>query len=729
MNKLFRILALFLLIFEAGNQWIYCQALPSNRPKIGLVLSGGGAKGLAHIGVLKVLEEAGIRPDYIAGTSMGSIVGGLYAIGYSADSLEKIAKSTNWSYFLSDDIPRRAISLEEKEDYDRFVLTIPFGQKGLKIPSGVINGQNIENLLNKLCFPVYNVRDFSNFQIPFICNATDIETGKEVVFKGGYLPDALRASMSIPSIFNPIEIDGKLLVDGGLVNNFPANRLKEMGADIIIGVDVGFQSYDKSQLNSLFRIIEQSLFFYGEETTRQNIKLCQIVITPALGKYNAGSFSAADTIISIGEIAAREVYPKLKALADSIKHLDYSFGPDQVIQARQDSVIINVIQVEGLQKVSGELLAGKLQLKALDKVNISDISKAIDRVYSSQYFTKVSYELGTTEDGGTRLLIRVEENTDGLIRFGLHYDSNYKSAILLNTTFRNLLFEGSKFTISGALGDNPYFKSEFFKNNGWKPGFGIAFQSSRSQTYLFDNSRKISSINFYESKLQLFTQSVFQNSYGLGAGIEFENSLLKPIIDPSSVIADNRYRLINYYSFLQMDSYDNAFYPTRGLKMYGGLKLITSKDMQPVTFFHARFSKAEKLNPHLTLIGHIYAGAIDGDSIPPQYLFLSGGFLETNRNGIMPFAGFDYMELASKNLLSFKLDLQARMWQNIYLIGMVNAGNFTNSFNNLFTTSQIKSGYGLTLGYESFIGPMELSVSRSANRGGFQGFVRIGYWF
>lgn len=703
------------------------QIAETGRPRVGVVLSGGGAKGLAHIGVLKVLEEAGIHPDYITGTSMGGIVGGLYSIGYTAEQLEKIAKSTKWNYYLSDDIPRRTITFEEKEDFDRFVVSIPIAEKGIKIPGGVINGQNIENLLNQLCAPVYNIRDFSKFPTPFKCIATDIETGKEVVFSDGYLPDALRATMSIPSIFNPIEINGKLLVDGGLINNFPVNHVKDMGADIIIGVDVGFQSYSKDQLNSMFRIIEQSLFFYGEGNNIKNRQLCNIIISPPLSKYNAGSFNAADTIISLGETAARQFLPRLKALSDSLNAL----YPDHPIRNKgisDDSIFISEIKVEGLEKVSAELLRGKLQLTVMQKYSSEDIGRAVDRLYSSLYFEKVSYELVDIGEG-VRLVIRTRENADGHLRLGLHYDSNYKSAILLNTTFRNLVFNGSKLSVSTGLGENPFFKAEVFKNNGWKPGLGLNFQSSRSEAFLYNNSRKISSLNFFETKMQIYTMGIFRNSHAIGAGIEYENSLIRPVIDPGETITESRYKLINYYAFLQMDSYDNLFYPTRGIKVNSSIKLITSDDFKPTAFLQARISKADKIGEKATLISHLYAGTVDGDSIPSQYLFFSGGTSETNRNGVMPFAGLDFMEISSRNVLSMKFDFQYRVYNDIYLTALINAGNFKSNLLDLFTVDHVLAGYGAALGYNSLIGPMEVTVSRSFNHSGFQGYLRIGYWF
>jgi NTE family protein len=721
--------AIFIIVLSyiALSPECFCQETILHRPTVGLVLSGGGAKGIAHVGVLKVLEEAGIRPDFIGGTSMGGIVGGLYAMGYSADTIETIAKSIKWSYYLSDDVPRTAITIEEKEDHDRFVLSVPIAEKGIKIPGGVINGQNIENLLSQLCAPVFNIRDFNKLQIPFLCNATDMVTGKEVIFRDGYLPSALRATMAIPSIFNPIDVEGKLLVDGGLVNNFPAELVKNMGADILIGVDVGFQYYPKDQLNSMFRIIEQSLFFYGETNSTRNKKLCNIVISPSLGKLNAGSFNMADSLISIGETAARKIFPQLKALGDSLRALDPSFRPNQQLD-RTDSLFLSEIIVYGLDGVSGDLLAGKLQLPLLKMVTPKDIGEAVDRLYSSFYFEKVNYEIEKT-DTGIRLILRVKENADGSLRFGLHYDSNNKSAILINTTFRNLIFAGSKLALNAGLGDNPYFKTEYFNNNGWKPGLGVAFQSSRTQEYMYNSTHKIASLNLYETKLQLYTQSIFRNSYALGGGIEFENSLIRPVIDPGESYELSRYKLINYYTFVQMDSYDNLFYPTRGIKWYSGIKLITSKELSPIVFFHSRLSKAVSLSRRITLIGHTYAGMVDGDSIPTQYLFFSGGSIESYRNGIMPFTGMDYMQTSSKNLLSVRIDLQMRFYNKIYAIGEVNAGNFKNSFNDLFSIHDIAGGYGVTLGYSSLIGPIEMSVSRSANHGGFLGFVRIGFWF
>ncbi len=718
-------LFLSLLIYPVFS--VVAQNDTIRRPRIGLILSGGSAKGLAHIGVLKVLEEAGIRPDYIGGASMGAIVGGLYAIGYSADSLEKIVKQANWSYLLSDETPRRTLTLEEKDDMDRFVISFPIKENKIKIPTGVINGENIEEMLNTLCVPAYDIRDFNRFPIPFMCVATDIETGKEVDFTSGYLPQILRASMSIPSIFNPLEIDNVLLVDGGLVNNFPVARVKDMGADILIGVNVGFQYYKKNQLTSIFRIIEQSVFFYGEKLNRENMALCDILIEPELEGYNSTSFNSADSIISRGENAARLYLPQFLALADSLRKICPDYGPHQELPAK-DSLFLMEIRVRGLNKVSGKLLSGKLELEVLKKVTPQQIADAIRRVYASQYFDKVDYEIQAM-DRGTRLIINVKEAKGGQFRVGLHYDTNYKSAILLNTTFRNLLFDGSKLSLSTALGENPFIEASFFKNNGWKPGFGIDFNSMRSNVYRYENGHKISSFVYTETATRLFTKSIFNNSYALGAGIEHQASKIKSEINPIPDIPGNTLNYFNYVGFLEMDTYDDAFYPKKGTQLHSEFKLVTRRNTDPMAFFVIRFNQTCKISDRFTYINHIYGGSADGNTIPEQYKFYAGGLNPSRYNGLVPFVGLNYMEEVGNAALVLAGDIQCEVFPDIYLILKGNAGNVREGFNDLFTTDHVLGGYGLTAGYNSYIGPVEVSVMRSANRGGLLGFLNIGFWF
>ncbi|MCD4731730.1 MAG: patatin-like phospholipase family protein, partial [Bacteroidales bacterium] len=228
----------FLIIHTA----IYSQekkTADNQRPKIGLVLSGGGAKGIAHIGILKAMEKERIRPDFIAGTSMGSIIGGLYALGYSADQLDTIIRQIDWGEVLSNNIQLQYIAYEEKEYYNRYLIELPFENGKLKLPSGVIHGQMLGEMLARYAWPAKDYTSFDEFPIPFRCVATDVGTGKPIIFSDGSLAMAMRASMAIPTAFTPVDLDSTLAVDGGVVNNFPVEEVIDMGADIVIGVSVG----------------------------------------------------------------------------------------------------------------------------------------------------------------------------------------------------------------------------------------------------------------------------------------------------------------------------------------------------------------------------------------------------------------------------------------------------------------------------------------------------------
>ena len=251
--------------------------------KIGVVLSGGGAKGLAHIGALKVIEEAGIQIDYIGGSSIGAIVGALYASGYSASQLDSIFQEINFNFLIQDEVPRSAKTFYEKEETEKYALTLPFDDFIISFPSGLSRGQNLYNLMSRLTTHLGNVQDFSKMPIPFFCIASNIETGEEVILDSGSLAKAVSASGAIPSVFSPVKIDGKLLTDGGVTNNYPVSELRERGADIIIGVDVQDSLADKKQLRSVFDILTQINNFNSTQfqrlltSSKVNLKMYQSI--------------------------------------------------------------------------------------------------------------------------------------------------------------------------------------------------------------------------------------------------------------------------------------------------------------------------------------------------------------------------------------------------------------------------------------------------------------------
>ena len=335
----------------------------TKRPKIGLVLSGGGAKGLAHVGILKIIEQSGLKIDYVTGTSMGSIVGGLYAAGYKADMLEQLVLTTDWDELLADEISRRSVAINEKSDLDKYIGSLEISKKGIELPQGYKRGQKLTSLLSRLTLHVQNIEDFDRLPIPFRCIATDIVTGEAYVLKKGSLSEAMRASMAIPSIFTPIEIDGRLLVDGGVIRNLPVSDAREMGADIIIAVDVGAPLYKKDELKSVMNIMDQSVSLLGARSTKEQQLLSDILLAPDIKGFSSSDFKRGKELIALGENTARLALPEMKALAELQKQFpEEKRDPVEIILPDQ-ACKSSAIDIRGLKHVSRSLVLGKLMIK------------------------------------------------------------------------------------------------------------------------------------------------------------------------------------------------------------------------------------------------------------------------------------------------------------------------------------------------------------------------------
>jgi NTE family protein len=707
------------------------EATCGQRPRVGLILSGGAAKGMAHVGVLKVIEEAGLSIDYIGGTSMGGIVSALYAIGYSADSLAELVESVDWDRLLSDDIPRRDLSIEEKADYDRFIVSFPLQERKVKLPAGVVTGQNIENLFAELCAHVHNIKDFNQFQIPFLCVSVDVETGNEVVHREGYLPAAMRATMAIPSVFTPMEISGKLHIDGGVMNNFPVDHVQQMGADILIGVNVGYQPFKATDEVNFLKVMEQTVFLTSQKRSEENIQLCDVYIEPDITGYSSTSFNAGDSLILRGELAAREQFDRLKALADSLNTIEPvpyvkpSFEP-------LDSFLLSEIQIEGVEKVSGRLLSGKLNLDILQKVSPRQVSEAIDYLYSSLFFEKVTYELEPVYDGvlgqAVKLKIKVQERRGGQLMVGLNYNTTYKASITLNTTFRNVLLNGTKLSLNLALGENQYFLARFEKNNGWRPGFVLDLTGQNFDLNIYSGGTKAGVIDYSDLGAALYTRSIIGKSYDFGFGGEVERITLRP--DVGDVIAGKEAG--NYYNLLayvDLDTYDNRFFPTAGTRFNALYKFINDQNLVHSHFLRLDFEQAARLSKRFTLLPRAYGGFTSADSSLQVYHFYLGGLNRSQRKGLLPFAGLDFMEKSGRNAFVLGLDLQYNFWRSNYLVLRTNTGITSWDPEDLLLFESAFSGFGLTLGNMSLIGPVEFTLMRSNLRAETLFYINIGYYF
>ena len=265
------------------------------RKKVGLVLSGGGAKGMAHIGAIKIIEEAGIPIDYVVGTSMGSIIGGLYSIGYTPEQMDSMVRKQDWAFLLSDQILRKDMNMQEREADEKYVISVPFNKSAIQdLTGGLIKGQNISNLFSELTLGYHDSLDFNKLPIPFACVSENIVKGEEYVFHSGVLSTAMRASMAIPGVFTPVRLDSMVLVDGGVVNNYPVNVAKQMGADVIIGVDVQSELKPANELENAGAILSQLIDLMGQDNYLKNLKETDVLIKVNVKGYSAASFSNND---------------------------------------------------------------------------------------------------------------------------------------------------------------------------------------------------------------------------------------------------------------------------------------------------------------------------------------------------------------------------------------------------------------------------------------------------
>ena len=321
------------------------------RKKVGLVLSGGGAKGMAHIGVLKIIEEVGIPVDYVVGTSMGSIIGGLYAIGYTPEQMDSMVRNQDWSFLLSDRILRKDMNMMEREADEKYVISVPFSKTAIQnVTGGLIKGQNIANLFSELTLGYHDSINFSKLPIPYACVSENIVKGEEYVFHDGVLSTAMRASMAIPGVFTPVRLDSLVLVDGGVVNNYPVDVAKKMGADIIIGVDVQSTLKSANELDNAGTILGQLIDLMGQDKYKQNLKETDVYIKVNVKGYSAASFSknAVDSLINRGVVAAENKKDVLLQLKEKIG-LSRDYFPERKVTYKPvDKIMIK--KIESLKK-------------------------------------------------------------------------------------------------------------------------------------------------------------------------------------------------------------------------------------------------------------------------------------------------------------------------------------------------------------------------------------------
>ncbi|NRT12263.1 patatin-like phospholipase family protein [Flavobacterium sp. 14A] len=711
-----------------------------NRPKIGLVLSGGGAKGFAHIGVLKVLEDAGIKIDYIGGTSMGAVIGGLYASGYNAAQIDSIFQTTNFDKLINDYIPRSSKNFYEKQNDERYALVLPFDKFKVGIPEALSKGMYNFNLISKLTSHVRHVRDFNKLPIPFLCIGTDIETGKQVILDKGNLAQAIIASAAFPSLFSPVEIDGKLLVDGGVTNNYPIDEVIKLGADIIIGVDVQDDLLTRKSLKDATRILVQITNLHSIEKMKENIAQTDIYIKPDIKDYGVISFDKGNEIIKKGENATFAVYDKIQLLA-----ADQTAYVKPKLALFTDSLDIKEININHLDNFTRDYVLGKLRFKPQSKIAYSQLERGINNINATQNFSVINYSL---EDGGGKDNLKLdltENQTKSNLKFGLHFDGLFKSGILVNVTRRKTLFKNDVASLDVILGDNFRYDFDYYVENGYN--LSVGFKSNYNQ-FNRNVARELSGIDpttegantinvdFSDYTSQFYFQSLFVQKFLVGAGVEYKFLKIEsetvqnadPIFDRSSYGS--------VFGYMNYDSFDNKNFPTSGWYFSGDIKsyLFSSnytKEFEPFNIVKADFGIAAQLFKNATIKFQTDAGFSFGDQSVPFFNFILGGYGYKPVNNFKHFYGYDFLSIAGDSYIKTAVTLDYKLFKNNHINFTANYANLGNKIfesTNWISLPQY-SGYALGYGLETVIGPIEIKHSWSPEESKGYTWFSVGFMF
>ena len=717
------------------------------RPKIGYAFGGGGAKGIAEIGVLRVLEEAGIRPDYITGTSIGSIVGGLYAIGYSVEDLEQLSNEIDWNYYFNDEINRTDLPIEERLISDRYQLKLNIEDGKIKLPGGFVQGQKVGLLLSQLTLPAHGVEDFDDFDIPFRCVAADFETGDPVVLGKGSLAKAIRASMSIPSVFEPIEIDGRLLIDGGVVRNLPVQEVKEMGADIIIAIDVTSPLYKKDQLSSFVTVLEQAGSYRLAESIKDAKEMADVFIHPDIDEFGALDFDNNDTLMARGEAAARAKLPEILALLANQRQ-DSLAARGVVIPESYD---INNIYVKGTSEASRQLSDKISNIASKKGFSVKKVEERIKVLFGSNYIKDAYYEVLEDEEGNYELDIDANLESGKYIQISANYDSDLKAAFLVNATYRSRGLRSAKLSADLKISEHPLLLADYIVHSNANAALGLSLNLKLNHypAFYYDEEGAVDEafkINHYSAGMSLFGAVSNHIKISGGIGIERYAQRIKLFEGDTKDLELNQATL---NVGLLRDNQDRALFPTKGsyLSLDGKFAFAGSL-VEPRLdeefelgefnkFARFQFRKVFPAGPQFAIEWYTDAGWIDFE----KDNFLNQFYLGRTVPGELThveFVGLDYAELTvtSYALSGIKLRLEPK--PNIFASVMFNYGKYkADEFVQVIDRATVNSvsvsdkiiGIGGELGFITPLGPGRFTAEYNLEETRANFSLHLGYAF
>lgn len=763
-----------------------------SRPKVGLVLSGGGAKGAAHIGVLKYIEEIGIPIDYIAGTSMGSIVGGMHALGYSPDEILDIISNVDWDRLISNKVERKKISFERKAESRTQAFAIPFSlgtdQQELQtrsfknsLPTGIVSGDNLINLFNSLSVGYSDPLDFNELPIPFLCVATNMLNGEAEVMDKGIFSKSIRASMAIPVLFDPVKIDDVLYADGGLVNNFPAEQCREMGADYVIGVSMspGLEN-DPQNLSSMFSQVKQLKEIITDKDFENYHNLCDIFISPDLKGVGMLSFDAESVarITNSGYEAAAMQAEKFKALKEHIlsgsmlQETEFQKGK-KAVNILDNKVLISKIEMEGVEKDIEKWVRRGCSVKVGDHVCKDDIDKSVSLYYGTGNYDSITYTLHEDSESENAYILRFKfvEHQPHDMGFGFRFDSQDMLSVLLHLGINKNRMSGFKADLSSKLGSNQWLNANLSFGHLLYPRVNLAYNFRNSELDTYDMDELVMNMKFLQHKFRVYLSENYSRTISMGAGLEAEFIRPRKVMYLHHDALDKDYASVNTvgsFAYFQYDNLNKASFPTRGVT---GKINFTWKDM----LFNSRATNSlgygsvvfgfegyvPIIENRLVLIPQLYGsilfgkGAVNGitdnwnpvfDGPVPAYPTMNNviGGAEMGRyiDQQLPFIGVNKISLAFNNVAVVRADIRTRLFKNHYLTAIMNFARSSIDLKHFFKESEDLVwgelynynasnwwGAGVRYSIDTKIGPLSFDISSSNISKNVNLYFSLGHYF
>jgi NTE family protein len=687
-------------------------------PRIGLALSGGGARGIAHIGVLKVLEELRVPVHCVTGTSMGSIVGAGFASGATPARLEERVLKTDWDSVFTDRPPRQEIAQRRKSDDYKTLFAPEYGVKdgGLALPKGILSGVAIESYFRGLTQTAADITDFRQLPIPFRAVAADIETGEAVVLERGSISQVMRASMSVPGAMSPVEINGRLLVDGGIANNLPIDEARKLCADVIIAVDISTPPLKREQIKSALTVSAQLINFLGKATVEQQVKSLtdkDILISPQLGDISAGSFDRAKDLIRLGEEAAR-------AAADRLARYSLPAGPYAALRARQtaehnDLAAVDEIRFEGLQRTNPEVLRSLVRTKPGEPLAEERIGADLRRIYGRGDFESVDYRI-VQEPGRRVMIIQPREKDWGpdYLRFGLGLATDFQgeapftALVQYRKTWLNRL--GGEWLTEVQIGRETRLFTEFYQPVDERGRWFVAPYASagRSTRGVFIGEDRVAEYDAKEVRLGVDAGAMIGTWGELRLGplwrrVEADVDTGAPVLPTlQENSAGVRARLF-------ADQLDNPFFPRGGYRLAGSAYIAdgalgSDRNYKRV---EGEALMAKSWGAH-TFNASIAGGTDMHSGMPAYETFTLGGPLRLSGYRINEFSG---RRMAFGRVMYYNrvLPLPSLLGSGIYVGSSLEAGWIGTRFDSLSSKGTVVSG-SVFLGADTFAGPAFLGV-------------------